>query len=94
MKIGCDIVVIERFEKWPDSWVIKYFGKDIFHQYVTRNKDKKYLASRWALKESVYKCTGILENILNDSKGIPNSKYCAVSATHDGNICWAIACQI
>lgn len=91
MKIGCDIVVINRFEKWTDSWVNRYFGDTIFSQYISRNKDKKYLASRWALKESVYKCTGMIENVPNDESGKPISQYCAVSSTHDMNICWAVA---
>lgn len=94
MNIGCDIISIDRFEKWSDNWVKRYFGETIYLQYKSRNDDKKYLASRWALKESVYKCVGVMENIPNDSKGRPISQYCAVSATHDKNMCWAVAIKL
>ena len=91
MNLGCDIVAVDRFNNWKESWVIRYFGVDVYTQWVSRNKNIEYIASRWAMKESVFKCCGVRENIINDDTGKPVSKYCAVSATHDKNMCWAIA---
>jgi phosphopantetheine--protein transferase-like protein len=94
MNLGCDIVAVNRFKKWTPLWVSRYFGDDIYQQWVERNQSIDYLASRWAMKESIYKCCGIRENIVNDVSGKPISKYCAVSATHDNNMCWAIAVKL
>ena len=90
MSVGCDVVKIDRFAKWSDHWVLRWFGSEVYNQYIERNKQKEFLASRWALKEAVYKSCGKKENVIN-KKGIPKSKFCSVSVSHDGEYCFAIA---
>lgn len=94
MNLGCDIVSVNRFKKWSETWVIRYFGIEVFNQWIQRNRSIEYIASRWAMKEAVYKCCGVREDIINDATGKPISKYCAVSATHDNNMCWAVAAKL
>jgi phosphopantetheine--protein transferase-like protein len=74
MNLGCDIVAVNRFKKWTPLWVERYFGISVYQQWIERNQSIDYLASRWAMKESIYKCCGIRENIVNDASGKPISK--------------------
>lgn len=94
MNLGCDIIAVDRFKKWTPSRVRRYFGDAVYDQWDQRNCSIEYLASRWAMKEAIYKCCGMLEDVVNDDTGKPISKYCAVSATHDNNMCWAIAAML
>jgi phosphopantetheinyl transferase (holo-ACP synthase) len=91
MRVGCDVTTINRFDKWTDDKVRRFFKNEVYEQWVSCNRNTEYLAGRWALKEAVYKCCGELENITNDLQGKPNSKHCSVSLSHDNGICFAIA---
>ena len=91
MNIGCDIIAVARFQNWPDQKVQRIFDDQVYTQWIQRRRRPEYLASRWAIKEAIFKCCGILENVINDENGQPTSKNCSVSSTHDGGICWAIA---
>ena len=91
MRVGCDVIAVHRFTDWTDDRVLRFFKQDVYNQWITRNRNIEYLAGRWALKEAIYKCCGMLENVVNNNKGIPISEHCSISVSHDNGMCYAIA---
>lgn len=75
--IGVDIVKIDRFKEPLTQMVLGYHEKQ---EYERRNRDTKYLASRFAAKEAFLKALGSgispvanleLIQVLNDQSGRP-----------------------
>lgn len=96
MTIGCDIVKISRFKKNLMRLKTKILNEDEQIEFEVSNDKIKYLASRWACKEAIYKTDNTLYNvsILNDKNGKPyvvNHADLEISISHDANLCIAVA---
>lgn len=107
MKIGCDIVKIQRFAGISPAFLQKYFTKEE-RGYLSEKKDKQETAAGiFAAKEAVFKTFGInefpvLSNIeILHNNNIPSVKLhgnyakfglAEVSISHDGE--YAIAYSV
>lgn len=91
MVIGSDLVRVSRFAHWQDRRVLRVFGPSVLEQWHQQGRRTSYLASRWALAESIYKAVGQWEICVNNAQGQPVSQHCAVTVTHDADLCWALA---
>lgn len=78
--IGCDILNLKHFEEIFKSFpklLNKVFSPKEIIEYQNRNHDIKYLASRFALKEAIFKALKEYHfdfntiEILNDEFGAP-----------------------
>ena len=107
--IGIDCTHISRFvhiinnSKICDKFIAKiYSPSEIQHISTLHSTQLKaqYMASRWAIKESVIKSTGIKISppqisSFYDSIGKPrvawNSEHFELSVTHDEDVCIAVS---
>lgn len=57
--IGIDVTEISRFQKLSESFIKRFLTQNEYEDYmdVEESLKPKFLASRWALKEAVYKAT-------------------------------------
>lgn len=96
--IGCDIVDKRRFKNL-NRWRDKILGQ-LEKEYFYKCSDKKtFIASRWAIKEAIYKIKPINYcqiNIIPDKNGkpvvfeLPNFH---ISLSHEKTYCVAVAIE-
>lgn len=98
MEIGVDIVKIDRFNNVDDYFINRIYTQEEINFYNTLSSDKKvvFLASRWAVKEAIFKANNQKDYLsygcVNDINGKPyivNHPEIKVSISHDGD--YAIA---
>lgn len=67
--IGIDVTEINRFENVSKYFIERILTLNELHQYLKLNSNiekKKFLASRWAAKEAVYKiCANQISHFIN-----------------------------
>lgn len=62
--IGIDLAKISRFKNKNNNFLLKVLHLDEIEEYNYSEDKAKYLATRWAIKESIYKANNS-ENIFN-----------------------------
>lgn len=97
--IGCDIVEIKRFNKCKDRLAEKILTELEKTEYRHRKNKVRFLASRWAAKEAIFKCTNLKKNysILTSKNGSPyvyEDPTIQISLSHENNYCLAFALKI
>ena len=102
--VGIDIVEIDRLNKINDAFIRHVLSKDeieIYNSYKNQ-RQKEYLAGRFAAKEAIIKCLSDIEIpnmrdicILNSKNGMPYVKYkeynISISISHEKHYAVAIA---
>ena len=94
--IGCDIVEIQRFATRQERWARKVLTKNEQKEYNQRGDKLAYLAGRWAVKEAIYKATGLVSGfeVLTNSTGAPyvsGAAHISVSISHEKTHALAVA---
>lgn len=94
--IGCDIVNLNRFAARQDRWAQRILTEKEQQEYRNRANKLEYLAGRWAVKEAIYKASGLLSgfDVLTGPSGKPyvnGAEYISVSISHEKTHVFAIA---
>lgn len=94
--IGCDIVDMSRFKQRQERWARRVLTEKEQEEYTKRTDKLEYLAGRWAVKEAIYKASGLLSgfDVLTAANGKPivcgiDGVY--VSISHEKTHVFAIA---
>ena len=99
MEVGIDLVKKDRFNNLESNFINRVYTKEELDLYssLSGNKRIDFLASRWAVKEAIFKALGNKDYlhyaILNNEKGKPfilNHPEIKVSISHDGDYVIAI----
>lgn len=103
MKIGIDLVTINRIIGHEDQFFNKILSEEEKLEYLSRSDKLNYLAGRYAGKEAFLKANGLglfeiplnAISITNDIAGAPHIKYdnkeeYSISISHDGDYAIAI----
>ena len=98
MKIGVDLTKIERFKEVNKHFIERVYSDNEIQEYymLLEEKQATFLASRWAVKEALFKAIKIKNykeySIMNDSSGEPyveNHPEIKVSISHEEGYCIA-----
>lgn len=98
MKIGVDLTKIERFKEVNKHFIERVYSDNEIQEYymLLEEKQATFLASRWAVKEALFKAIKIKNykeySIMNDSSGEPyveNHPEIKVSISHEDGYCIA-----
>ncbi|MBX4209954.1 MAG: 4'-phosphopantetheinyl transferase superfamily protein [Mollicutes bacterium PWAP] len=57
--IGIDITKISRFKNKNNSFIKRILSKEEIEKYEKSKNKEKFLASRWSLKESIFKAENV-----------------------------------
>lgn len=100
-EIGIDITTIDRFKNVSDYFIKRILTNNEYLEYLESNNKNNFLASRWSLKEAVYKSISQYINIpfykiefqknLNGKVFCTNIKNVNVSVTYFENKVCAIS---
>lgn len=94
MEIGVDIVKIDRLKDVDQHFINRVYTQEEINVYNSLSLDKKiiFLASRWAVKEAIFKANNQKDYLsygcVNDINGKPyivNHPEIKVSISHDGD---------
>lgn len=94
MEIGVDIVKIDRLKDVDQHFINRVYTQEEINVYNSLSSDKKmiFLASRWAVKEAIFKTNNQKDYLsygcVNDINGKPyivNHPEIKVSISHDGD---------
>lgn len=98
MKIGVDLTKIDRFNEVSKHFIERIYSDNEMKEYymLLEEKQATYLASRWAVKEALFKAIKIANykeySIMNDETGQPyveNHPEIKVSISHEDGYCIA-----
>ena len=74
--IGVDLTTISRFKNCSDNFVSRVLSQQELKSYLQQKNKSLFLATRWAIKEALFKA----DNQLNEFKAITIEKianrYC------------------
>ncbi|MBU4690747.1 4'-phosphopantetheinyl transferase superfamily protein [Mycoplasma zalophi] len=93
-KVGIDITSISRFLNKNDEFAKRILSSEEFKEYQTINNKSKYLATRWAIKEAIFKADNTFNtfsniNIKKDHKY--HFKNFDISTSSEGDLVIAMA---
>ncbi|MCU4117092.1 4'-phosphopantetheinyl transferase superfamily protein [Mycoplasma zalophi] len=96
-KVGIDITSISRFLNKTDEFAKRILSNEEFTEYQKINNKGKYLATRWAIKEAIFKA----DNAFNTFSNInikKNQKYYFdnfdISTSSEGDFVIAMAIKL
>ncbi|MGL5204891.1 MAG: 4'-phosphopantetheinyl transferase superfamily protein [Metamycoplasmataceae bacterium] len=96
--VGIDITSIERFKNKDEKFAEKILSNDELINWKNIETKDVFLATRWAIKEAIFKCDNKYFNFREiDIKKIDN-KYCfssfGISTSRENDYIIAIAIKI
>ena len=74
--IGIDITSIDRFRNKDENFAKKILSNEEFLEWTNDEFKEIYLATRWAIKEAIFKSDNMFSNFSNINIGKINGKYC------------------
>lgn len=73
--VGIDITSIERFKNKDKSFARKILSDEEFLEWLNYESKDVFLATRWAIKEAIYKSDNTFSNFSNINIKKINEKY-------------------
>ncbi len=93
--VGIDITSIDRFKTKGDTFAKKILSKEEYSEWTISETKDIFLATRWAIKEAIFKSDNNFSNFSNINLKKINSKYCfkefQISTSRENNYIIAIA---
>ena len=86
---------IDRFKNKNESFAKKILSKEEYLEWIISEKKDIFLATRWAIKEAIFKSDNNFSNFNNINLKKVNQKYCfqefQISTSREKNYIIAIA---
>ncbi|ACF06975.1 Holo-[acyl-carrier protein]synthase [Metamycoplasma arthritidis] len=94
--IGIDATRISRFKNFKDHQLVKFLHPNELIECKKAPNFAKYIATRWALKEAIFKCDNTFSSfseieIIKDQSGRYKFLDFALSTTNEDDLLIAIA---